>query len=243
MTRPCCLYARFDPDALTYSAASLTTRAAQSAVRAGADLMLNVEARPTPSGVELRRLSVTNTHKIVVHETHRLEARQVVVAAGAEGPSLAEQSLGTVTHHAQGLPAVAEAEPADHRRDPDHPGGGADAAPARRGPDPHPKHSPPRPARLPAHRRAAERRAGGICAAKPWRTCSRRWTPCPPWRHEALELGRSVGDVPGAWLALPEGGWPCYQPLSERHWLLLGGERADVVGAGVARELADKLLS
>ncbi len=233
--------ARLDPTALTYSAASLTTRAAQSAVRAGADLMLNVEAQPTPTGVKLSRLSVTNTHKIVVHETHHLEARQIVVAAGAGGPALAESALGTVTHHARAyrqLPRLnlptSDATPViraagltlrPHA-------GGFTVIPEIHHRDPH--------GYLPT---------GGRLSGVP--VGLRRETledvlsaleALPALGSEALELGRSVGDVPGAWLALPEGGWPCYQLLTERHWLLLGGEQADVVGAGAARELADNLL-
>ncbi len=235
-------YARLYPDALTYSAASLTTRAAQSAVRAGADLMLNVEARPTPSGVELRRLSVTNTHNIVVHETHGLEAAQVIVAAGAEGPMLAEQALGTVTHHARAYRQVPRLNLPTEGATPVIRAAGLTLRPHAGGYTLIP----------PIHHRDPHGYAptGGRLSGVP--VGLRRETledvlaamdALPALGTGALELGRSVGDVPGAWLALPEGGWPCYQQLSERHWLLLGGERADVVGAGVARELADKLLS
>ncbi|GAA4008295.1 FAD-dependent oxidoreductase [Deinococcus rubellus] len=234
-------YARLHPDALTFSPASLTTRAAQSAVRAGADLMLNVEARPTPTGVELRRLSVTNTHRIVVHETHQLEASQVIVAAGAGGPALAENTLGTVTHHARAyrqgprlnLP-TSDATPiiraAGLTLRPH--AGGFTVIPPIHHRDPH--------GYLPT---------GGRLSGVP--VGLRRETledvlsaldALPALGTEALELGRSVSDVPGTWLALPEGGWPCYQLLSERHWLLLGGERADAVGAGVARELAAQVV-
>ncbi|WP_161881406.1 FAD-dependent oxidoreductase [Deinococcus alpinitundrae] len=233
-------YARFDPTALTYSAASLTTRAAQSAVRAGADLMLNVEAVPTPTGVELRRLSVTNTHRIVVHETHPLEARQVVVAAGAGGPALAESTLGTVTHHARAYRQLPRLNLPTTDTTPvlraagltlrPH-AGGFTVIPAIHHRDPH--------GYLPTGGRLSgvpvglrrETLEDVLCALDA----------LPALGTEALELGRSVVDVPGAWLALPESGWPMYQPLSERHWLLLGGERADVVGAGVARELAARI--
>lgn len=230
-------HARLDTAALTFSPASLTTRAAQSAVRAGADLMLNVEARPTPGGVELRRLSVTNTHQIVVHETHQLEAGQVIVAAGAEGPSLAENALGTVTHHARAyrqLPRLnlptGDATPiiraAGLTLRPH--AGGFTLIPPIHHRDPH--------GYLPTGGRLSGVPVG--LRRETLQDVLEALDALPALATEALELGRSVVDVPGAWLALPEGGWPCYQQLSERHWLLLGGERADVVGAGVARELA-----
>ncbi len=232
--------ARLDPQALTYSAAALTTRAAQSAVRAGADLMLNVEAWPTPLGVRLSRLSVTNTHKVVVHETHELEAGQVIVAAGAEGPGLAEQALGAVTHHARAYRQVPRLNVPTTDRTPviraagltlrPH-AGGLTLIPPIHHRDPH-GYSP----------------TGGRLSGVP--VGLRRETlqdvlaamdALPALGTEALEVGRSVSDVPGAWLALPQGGWPMHQPLTERHWLLLGGERADVVGPAAARELARAL--
>ncbi|AWN24342.1 FAD-dependent oxidoreductase [Deinococcus irradiatisoli] len=229
--------ARFDPQALTYSAAALTTRAAQSAVRAGADLMLNVEAWPTPTGVRLHRLSVTNTHEVVVHETHDVEAGQVVVAAGAEGPGLVEQALGAVTHHARAYRQLPRLNVPTGERTPvvracgltlRPQAGGFTVVPGIHHRDPH-----------------GYQPTGGRLSGVP--VGVRRETlqdllaameAVPALGTAALELGRSVGDVPGAWLALPEGGWPLHQPLTERHWLLLGGERADLVGPAAARALA-----
>ena len=231
---------RFWPDALTYSATSLTTRAAQSAVRAGADLMLNVEARPTPSGVELHRLSVTNTHQIIVHETHHIEAGQIIVAAGAAGPSSVEDALGFVTHHSRAYRQLPRLNVPTNERTPiiracgltlRPNAGGFTVIPRVHHRDPH-GYAP----------------TGGKLSGVP--VGLRRETledilaaldALPALATEALELGRSLIDVPAAWLALPAGGWPMYQQLSERHWLLLGGEKADVVGAAVARELAEQV--
>ena len=53
-------------------------------MRAGADLLLNTHAHLTPGGVRLDRLTVTNTHRIVTHETHEVRAGVVVVALGAD---------------------------------------------------------------------------------------------------------------------------------------------------------------
>ncbi|MGI8747929.1 MAG: FAD-dependent oxidoreductase, partial [Deinococcus sp.] len=63
----------------------------------------------------------------------------------------------------------------------------------------------------------------------------------PALGSEALEVGRSLADVPGAWLALPEGGWPLWEQLDASHWLLLGGPNADLTGLAVAEELAREL--
>ncbi|MFC6617027.1 FAD-dependent oxidoreductase [Deinococcus radiophilus] len=86
-------------EVLTYRPGELTLRLGQGAVAAGADLMLNVRAELTPGGVRLHRLSVTNRHEIVVHETHDITVDQVIVAAGAAGPELIESGLGLHTPH------------------------------------------------------------------------------------------------------------------------------------------------
>ena len=223
-------YARLHP-ALTYSAAALTTRAAQSAVRAGADLMLNVEARPTASGVHLSRLSVTNTHRIIVHETHQVEAGQVIVAVGAAGPALVEDALGLLTHHARAYRQLPRLNVEASERTPiiracgltlrPHAGGFTIIPPIHHR-DPH-GYAP----------------IGGKLSGVP--VGLRRETledvlaameALPALATGALELGRSLVDVPGAWLAMPQGGWPMYQPLTERHWLLLGGRAGRRGGGG-----------
>ena len=64
----------------------------------------------------------------------------------------------------------------------------------------------------------------------------------PALANEALVLGRSIADIPGAWLALPVGGWPVWERLDDQHVLLLGGPRADLTGLSVARELAGEVV-
>ena len=233
-------HARVFPSALTYSAAALTTRAAQAAVRAGAELMLNVEARPTPAGVRLSRLSLTNTHQIIVHEVHELEAGQVIVAAGAAGPHLTEDALGTVTPHAQAYRQLPRLNIPTTAHTPVIRAAGLTLRP----------HAGGLSVIVPVHHRDPHgyTPTGGRLSGVP--VGLRRETledvlsamdALPALASAALELGRSVSEVPGAWIALPEGGWPMVEQLTERHWLLLGGERADTVGAAVARELAAKL--
>jgi hypothetical protein len=63
----------------------------------------------------------------------------------------------------------------------------------------------------------------------------------PALATEALVPGRSIADIPGAWITLPHGGWPLWEQLDAAHWLLLGGERADLTGLSVARQLAEAL--
>ena len=63
----------------------------------------------------------------------------------------------------------------------------------------------------------------------------------PPLGTGALGLGRSISDIPGAWLALPGGqadGLPLHQALADGIHLLLGGPHADTLGLAVARDLA-----
>ena len=95
-------FARLDERGGTYSVASQTLQNAQAAVQAGADLMLNVRCELEGSGrVKLQRLSVTNTHQIVVDHCAVVNADTVVIAAGAAGPHLIETGLGIVTAHRQ----------------------------------------------------------------------------------------------------------------------------------------------
>lgn len=233
-------YARFDSQALTYSPASLTTRAAQSAVRGGADLMLNAVAEPTPSGALLSRLSITNTHQIIVHQRHQVSAQHVIIAAGAAGPHLAEQALGSVTHHAQAYRQVPRLNWPSSSSTPVIRAAGLTLRP----------HASGFSVMVPVHHRDPHGYlpTAGRLSGVP--TGLRRETledlllamdAVPALGTAALEVGRSLSDVAGAWLALPKGGWPLFKPLTERHWLLLGGEKADVVGAWLARALALRL--
>ena len=66
----------------------------------------------------------------------------------------------------------------------------------------------------------------------------------PALGTEALESGRSISDIPGAWLALPGGGadgLPLHEQVTGGVYLLLGGPQADTLGLSVAYDLAATL--
>ncbi|WP_424950445.1 FAD-dependent oxidoreductase [Deinococcus sp.] len=239
-------FARLDRRAATYSAGSLALDCAQAASRAGADLMLNVRAELCGSGetgmaqVRLHRLSVTNLHEIVVAQTVQVTAGRLVVAAGALGPHLAEVGLGAVTKHNMAYRQTPRLEVPSTPTSPLLQSGGLLLRPRDGGytvvpPIPHPDPWGYVP-------------TGGRLVGVP--TGLRRETLAallevmdglPALATGALVLGRSLADIPGCWVALPQGGWPLYERLDERHWLLLGGEHADLTGLAVARELAREL--
>ncbi len=244
-------FARLDTRAGTYSAGSVTLASANAAIHGGADLMLNVRAElcgTDPAGraqVQLHRLSVTNMHEVIVAQSVMVTAGRVIVAAGAGGPHLAEVGLGTVTPHrtayrqtprlevgsTAGSPVLRHAGLLLRPRD-----GGYTVVPPIVHPDPW--------GYVPT---------GGRLVGVP--VGLRRETldalldnmdGLSVLAGEGLVLGRSVADVPGAWVALPDwnvegGGWPLWQRLDAAHWLLLGGEHADLTGLSVARELAVEL--
>ena len=63
----------------------------------------------------------------------------------------------------------------------------------------------------------------------------------PALAGDALELGRSAADVPGAWVALPHGqpsAAPLHEELAPGLHLLLGGPLADTLGLHAAYALA-----
>lgn len=232
-----------DEQALTYRPGAVALACGQQAVQHGADLMLNARATLVPGGVRVERLTVTNTHEVVTHETHLLRAAQVVVALGAAGPHAAEHDLGVHTAHAR---AYRQAPRLNLPSTPHTPvlraggltlrpqSGGFTLVPAIHHRDPH--------GYVPQ---------GGHLTGVP--TGLRRETledlvtlmeAVPALATGALELGRSLSDVPGAWLALPGGsalGRPLHQRLTDGAWLLLGGPRADVLGLSTAYDLAATL--
>ena len=235
--------ARVDPRALTYRPGSVALLAAQQAIGQGAGLLLNTRAELVPGGVRLHRLTVTNTHQIVVHETRQIRADVIIVAAGAAGPALVEQGLGLHTRHGRAyrqfprLDLLSEAQTPVLRASgltlrPQN--GGYTLVPAIHHRDPHGYHP-----------------AGGSLTGVP--TGLRRelledlvglMDAVPALAGEGLELGRSSADVPGAWLALP-GGRPDAPPQAEElapglH-LLLGGPLADTLGLAAAHELARRV--
>ncbi|GGS07786.1 FAD-dependent oxidoreductase [Deinococcus sedimenti] len=245
--------ALLDPDLLPHAEAheahlyrpgTLAQTAAQTAIRRGTDLMLNTRATPHPGGrVTLERLTVTNTHQIVTHETHTLHAPLVVLATGASAPAQAEHHLGLHTRHARAYrqtphldaPSTPDA-PVLHARGltlrPQH--GAYTLIPTIHHRDPH-GYTP----------------QGGHLTGVP--TGLRRETledlvglmdAVPALATSELHLGRSLADIPGAWLALPHGqpdAPPTHQRLDDHTHLLLGGPHADTLGLWTADALAREI--
>lgn len=236
-------WARLDARAATYRPGALALACAQAAIRAGADLMLNARAHLTPGGVSVERLSVTNTHQVVVHETHQLRAQQVVVALGAAGPAAAEHDLGLHTTHARAYRQFPRLNRPSSERTPILRAAGLTLRPQHGGftlvPAIH--HRDP----------AGYVPVGGRLTGVP--TGLRRETledlvaamdALPALATGALELGRSLMDVPGAWFALPGGdpdGLPLHEEVAPGVHLLLGGPHADTLGLSVAYDLAAKV--
>lgn len=238
-------HALIDREAVTYRPGSVALNAAQQAIGLGANLLLNTRAclRPTgpgSAGLSLERLTVTNTHQIVTHEVRTVRATTVVVAAGAAGPALVEHGLGVHTRHGRAyqqyprldLPSLPDSPvvrvqgltlrpqqgaftliPAIHHRDPHGyvPGGG---------------HLTGVPTGL--RREVLEDLVNLMDSV-------------PALAGEALQVGRSLSDLPGAWVALPHGqpgAAPQWEDLGAGHVLLLGGPLADTLGLAVAHDLA-----
>ncbi|GAA0510859.1 FAD-dependent oxidoreductase [Deinococcus depolymerans] len=237
-------HATTDPHALTYRPGTLALNAAQAAVRAGADLLLNTRAVPQPGGaVRAERLTVTNTHQVVTHETHLLRARHVIVAGGAAGPALAEQHLGVHTRHGR---AYRQSPHLNVPSGPDSPTlhhAGLTLVPRHGAYTLHPR----------VHHRDPHgyRPTGGHLTGVP--TGLRRETledlvalmeDLPVLATSQLHLGRSLADIPGAWTALPYGDplhAPLFEALDPHVTLLLGGPHADTLGPQVAQALAQQL--
>ncbi|WP_407540890.1 FAD-dependent oxidoreductase [Deinococcus radiomollis] len=240
-------FARLDTRAGTYSAGTLALKCANAAITAGADLMLNVRAElcgldsAGRAQVRLHRLSVTNTHEVVVDSSVNVTAGRVVVAAGAAGPHLAEVGLGAVTPHRSAYRQTPRLEVPSTPASPVLQSGGLLLRPRDGGYTVIPPAAHPDPwGYVPT---------GGRLVGVP--VGLRRETlnavlevmdGLPALATEALVPGRSIADIPGAWVALPGGGWPLWEQLDAAHWLLLGGERADLTGLSVARELAEELV-
>lgn len=238
--------ARADAEAATYRPASVAHNAAQQAIRAGANLLLNTRATPHAGRVKLERLTVTNTHQIVTHETVWVQAGAVVVAAGAAGPSLVEYHLGQHTNHARVFQQYPRLEQPSTPDTPTLRVGPLTLLPQHGGftliPAPHHRDS------------HGYQPTGGTLTGVP--TGLRReiledlvelMTAVPALAGIGLQLGRSISDIPGAWVALPHGktaGLPLWQDVgSPEHpaYLLLGGPHADTLGPSTAYELAEHL--
>jgi glycine/D-amino acid oxidase-like deaminating enzyme len=237
-------WARLDPGAATFRPGAVALNAAQEAVRLGADLLLNTRACPGPGGsLTLERLSVTNLHEVVVHERRAVQAAQIVLAVGAVGAALAEHGLGVHTAHGRAYRQAPRLEQPAGEAAPTLRVGGLTLRPQAGGWTLVPAiwHRDPQ-GYVPV---------GGLLTGVP--TGLRRETledlvalmdAVPALAGEGLGLGRSLSDVPGAWLALPHGR-PDTPPLCQRldgaYTLLLGGPLADVLGLSAAHELAAEL--
>lgn len=232
--------ARLDPEAATYRPGSVALKAAQSAIGAGAHLMLNARIRLVPGGAELERLTVTNTHQVVVHETRRVRASVTLVAAGAAGPGLVEHGLGVHTRHARAYVQYPRLECPSLDTTPVLRAGGLTLRPQTGGFTLVP----------PIHHRDPHgyQPGGGHLTGVP--TGLRRETledlvermeAVPALATGALVLGKSSADIPGAWVALPGGkvdAAPLHEEVSPGVHLLLGGPQADTLGLWTAHELA-----
>ncbi|MBB5233708.1 hypothetical protein HNQ09_001138 [Deinococcus budaensis] len=233
-------WAELDGEAATYRPGAVALACGQGAVRAGADLLLNTQAGLTPGGVCLERLTLTNTHQIVTHETHELRAGRVIMATGAEGPHAAEHDLGVPTAHGRAYRQFPRLNTPSGDETPVLRAGGLTLRPLHGGFTVVP----------PLHHRDPHGYVptGGRLTGVP--VGLRRETledliglmdALPPLATGALEVGRSLADVPGAWLALPGGrvdAPPTHQPLTDSVHLLLGGPHADTLGLAVAYDLA-----
>ncbi|GHG03569.1 hypothetical protein GCM10017783_15040 [Deinococcus piscis] len=234
-------------DALTYRPGELTLRLGQAAVAAGADLMLNVRAELTPGGVRLHRLTVTNRHEVVVHETREVGARLVVVAAGAAGTELLEQGLGLHTPHGRAyVQRPRLRQPSDS------------ASPLLRAGDlllrplsgEYALYLPPGSADPHGYQPTSGRLTGVQVGLRRELLCRLlpRMDALPVLASEALGVGRSLADIEGAWLGLPYGD-PQHPPVAEQVtdgvWLLLGGSATrggvDTLGLGLVRGMVDGL--
>ncbi|GMA16245.1 hypothetical protein GCM10025871_25760 [Deinococcus metallilatus] len=229
-----------DEQAATYRPGAVALACGQGAVRAGADLLLNTHAHLTPGGVRLDRLTVTNTHQIVTHETHGLGAGVVVVAMGADGPHAAEHDLGLHTAHGRAYRQLPRLNTPSTDQTPTLRAGGLTLRPQHGGFTLVP----------PIHHRDPHgyRPTGGRLTSVPvgvrretLEDLIRLMDALPPLSTDALEVGHSLADVPGAWLALPQGrvgAPPTHQRLTDGVHLLLGGPLADTLGLAVAYDLA-----
>ena len=66
----------------------------------------------------------------------------------------------------------------------------------------------------------------------------------PALAGQGLQVGRSLSDLPGAWVSLPggvPGQAPVWQALTDTAYLLLGGPLADTLGLWTAHDLAAHL--
>ncbi|WP_261663489.1 FAD-dependent oxidoreductase [Deinococcus sp. Marseille-Q6407] len=234
-------------EALLYRPGELTLRLGRAAVAQGADLMLNVRAEPVPGGVRLHRLSVTNRHEIIIHETKTVRTRHLIVAAGAAGPDLLEHSLGLHTPHGRAyVQRPRLRQPSD------------DTSPVLRAGDlllrpltgEYALYLPPTGADPHGYQPTSGRLTGVQVGLRRelLRDLLPRMEALPVLATEALGVGRSLADLESAWLGLPYSD-PLHPPVAEQVaeglWLLLGGSATrsgvDTLGLGLVQEMVQQL--
>ncbi|AFZ66421.1 FAD-dependent oxidoreductase [Deinococcus peraridilitoris] len=232
---------QFDAQGGYGSATSLALSYGYGAVRLGADLLLNTEARLHPGAVELRRLDITPRMEVVVAQTLRVPCAHLIVAAGSEGPALLESDLGLVCPHgrayaqfprlelppAAGIPVISRAGFTVRSGE-----GGFRVLPAAApGGDP-PEYQP------------CGGRLTGVPVGVRREILDELLLSLPDWpafEGGALNLGKTVVDVPGGWEARPRGGWPLWRHVADNVTLLLGGLESDRLGLPTALDLAYEL--
>lgn len=236
-------HARVDEGAATFRPGAVALACGQGAVRAGADLLLNTRAHLMPGGVRLDRLTVTNTHEVVTHETHEVRVGVVIVAIGSDGPRAAEHDLGLHSGHGRAYRQTPRLNTPSHAATPILRTGGLTLRPQHGGFTLLP----------PIHHRDPEGylptggRLTGVPVGLRRETLEdlvRLMDVLPVLGTEALEVGRSLADVPGAWVALPGGrpdAPPIHEELAPGVHLLLGGPLADTLGLAVAYDLAARV--
>lgn len=229
--------------AATYRPGSLAISAMKTAIEQGCNLMLNTRAHFVPNGVRLDRLSVTNTHQIVVQESHIIQPRNIIMAAGAHGPRQLEQELGHHTRHSSAYVQY------PHLNCPS-----SDQSPILCFPkfSLRPQHGhwiiiPTIQQADPDGYSPIGGRLSGV------NTGLRRdlleelivsMEAIPALATKHLQIGHSLTDISGAWVSLPKGKTterPLFEQLDKHLYLLLGGPQADTYGAATAQALSQEL--
>lgn len=231
--------------AATYRPGSLAISAMKTAISQGCNLMLNTRAHFVPNGIRLDRLSVTNTHQIVVQESHIIQPRKIIMAAGAHGPRQLEQELGHHTRHSSAYVQY------PHLNYPS-----SDQSPILCFPkfSLRPQHG--RWIIIPTIQQAdpdGYSPIGGRISGV--NTGLRRdlleelivsMEAIPALATKHLQIGHSLTDISGAWVSLPKGKTttqPLFEQLDQHLYLLLGGPQADTYGAATAQALSQELHS
>lgn len=230
--------------AATYRPGNLALNAMKQAIQQGCHLMLNARAHCLPKGeVRLDRLTVTNTHQIVVHESHVIRPQCIVMAAGAHGPQQLEQDLGNYTPHKSAYVQYPHlAYPSSDTSPilrfphltlrPQH--GGWTLIPAIQQSDPY--------GYLPVGGRLNGVQTGLRRELLEQLVSLMDVIPALATKH--LQVGHSLNNISGAWVSLPAGkidSFPVFQQLDQHLYLLLGGPEADTYGAHVAQALSQEL--